>query len=161
MTKCSCILVGLFCFGNFRDNFFTSRDKGYSGNLIEGIFSNLLKGIWDRDTFLFTSRDIGYWYPLYKPHELRNINSILDPCGHTHASFSRNAIVVALLICYTLVSYQALFRLSVYKKNPAVYLSNVNCTMYNKFSNCFCMSEPIHIRSRDSFAVMKIIAPII
>ena len=40
---------------------FTSRDTGYLGNLIKGIFSNLLKGIWD--TFLFTSRDIGYWYP--------------------------------------------------------------------------------------------------
>ena len=38
---------------------FTSRDTGYSGNLIKGIFSNLLKGI--KDTFLFTSRDIGYW----------------------------------------------------------------------------------------------------
>ena len=38
----------------------TSRDKGYLGNLIKGIFSNLLKGIWD--TFLFTSRGIGYWY---------------------------------------------------------------------------------------------------
>ena len=35
---------------------FTSRDTGYSGNLIKGIFSNLLKGICD--TFLFTSRDI-------------------------------------------------------------------------------------------------------
>ena len=40
---------------------FTSRDIGYLGNVIKGIFSNLLKGIWD--TFLFTSRDIGYWYP--------------------------------------------------------------------------------------------------
>ena len=38
---------------------FNSRDLGYLGNLIKGIFSNLLKGI--RDTFLFTSRDIGYW----------------------------------------------------------------------------------------------------
>ena len=38
---------------------FTSRDTGYLGNLIKGVFSNLLKGI--RDTFLFTSRDIGYW----------------------------------------------------------------------------------------------------
>ena len=38
---------------------FTSRYIGYLGNLIKGIFSNLLKGIWD--TFLFTSRDIGYW----------------------------------------------------------------------------------------------------
>ena len=38
---------------------FTSRDMGYFGNLINGIFSNLLKGIWD--TFLFTSRDKGYW----------------------------------------------------------------------------------------------------
>ena len=38
---------------------FTSRDKRYLGNLIKGIFSNLLKGIWD--TFLFTFRDIGYW----------------------------------------------------------------------------------------------------
>ena len=37
----------------------TSRDTGYSGNLIKGIFSNLLKGTYD--TFLFTSRDIGYW----------------------------------------------------------------------------------------------------
>ena len=37
---------------------FTSRDIGYLGNLIKGIFSNLLKGIWD--TFLFTSRNIGY-----------------------------------------------------------------------------------------------------
>ena len=34
--------------------------------LIKGILSNLLKGI--LDTLLFTSRDIGYWYPLYKPH---------------------------------------------------------------------------------------------
>ena len=40
---------------------FTSRDTGYLGNLIKGIFSNLLKGI--KDTFLFTSMDIGYWYP--------------------------------------------------------------------------------------------------
>ena len=40
---------------------FTSRDTGYFGNLIKGIFSNLLKGIWD--TILFTSRNIGYWYP--------------------------------------------------------------------------------------------------
>ena len=40
---------------------FTSKDTGYLGNLIKGIFSNLLKGIWD--TSLFTSRDIGYWYP--------------------------------------------------------------------------------------------------
>ena len=38
---------------------FTSRDIGYLGNLIKGIFSNLLKRIWD--TFLFTSRDIGNW----------------------------------------------------------------------------------------------------
>ena len=38
---------------------FTSMDIGYFGNLIEGIFSNLLNRIWD--TFLFTSRDIGYW----------------------------------------------------------------------------------------------------
>ena len=38
---------------------FTSRDIGYLGNLIKGIFFNLLKGIWD--TFLFTYRDIGYW----------------------------------------------------------------------------------------------------
>ena len=38
---------------------FTSRDTGYLGNLIKGIFSNLLKGLWD--TFLFTSRNIGYW----------------------------------------------------------------------------------------------------
>ena len=37
----------------------TSRDIRYLENLIKGIFSNLLKGIWD--TFLFTSRDIGYW----------------------------------------------------------------------------------------------------
>ena len=35
---------------------FTSRDTGYLGNLIKGIFSNLIKGIWD--IFLFTSRDI-------------------------------------------------------------------------------------------------------
>ena len=40
---------------------FSSRDIGYLGNLIKGIFSNFLEGIWD--TFLFTSRDIGYWYP--------------------------------------------------------------------------------------------------
>ena len=33
----------------------TSRDIGYLGNLIKGIFSNFLKGIWD------TSKDIGYW----------------------------------------------------------------------------------------------------
>ena len=39
---------------------FTSKDTGYLGNLIKGIFSNLLKGI--EDTFLFTSRDIGYLY---------------------------------------------------------------------------------------------------
>ena len=39
----------------------TSKDIGYLGNLIKGIFSNLLKGIWD--TFLFTSRDIGYRHP--------------------------------------------------------------------------------------------------
>ena len=32
-------------------------------------------------------------------------------------------------------------------------------TMHNKFSNCFCMGEPIHIRSQVSFAVMKIHAP--
>ena len=38
---------------------FTSRDIGYLGNLIKGIFYNLLKGIWD--IFLFTSRDMGYW----------------------------------------------------------------------------------------------------
>ena len=38
---------------------FTSRDIGYLGNLIKGIFSNLLKGICD--ILLFTSRDIGYW----------------------------------------------------------------------------------------------------
>ena len=38
---------------------FTSKDIGYLGSLIKGIFSNLLKGI--GDTFLFTSRDIGYW----------------------------------------------------------------------------------------------------
>ena len=47
----------------------TSRDTGYLENLIKGIFSNLLKGTWN--TFLFTSRDIGYWYPpppLYKLH---------------------------------------------------------------------------------------------
>ena len=36
---------------------FTSRDIGYLGNLIKGIFPNLLKGIWD--TFLYTYRDIG------------------------------------------------------------------------------------------------------
>ena len=40
---------------------FTSRDTGYLGNQIKGIFSNLFKGIWA--TFLLTSRDIGYWYP--------------------------------------------------------------------------------------------------
>ena len=40
---------------------FTFRDTGYLENLIKGISSNLLKGIWD--TFLFTSRDMGYWYP--------------------------------------------------------------------------------------------------
>ena len=40
---------------------FTSMDIGYLGKLIKGIFSNLLKGIWD--TFLFTSSDIGNWYP--------------------------------------------------------------------------------------------------
>ena len=40
---------------------FTSRDMGYLGNLIKGIFSSLLKRIWG--TLLFTSRDIGYWYP--------------------------------------------------------------------------------------------------
>ena len=39
--------------------FFTSRDIGYLGNSSKGIFSNLLKGIWD--AFLFTSRNIGYW----------------------------------------------------------------------------------------------------
>ena len=47
---------------------FSSRYIGYLGNLIKGIFSNLLKGI--QDTFLFTSRDIGYGYPpppKYKP----------------------------------------------------------------------------------------------
>ena len=38
---------------------FTSRDIGYLGNLIKGIFYSLLKGIWD--IFLFTSMDIGYW----------------------------------------------------------------------------------------------------
>ena len=38
---------------------FTSRDIGYLGNLIKGIFFNLLKGIWD--TFLLTSRDIECW----------------------------------------------------------------------------------------------------
>ena len=38
---------------------FNSRDMGYLGNLTKGIFSNLLKGVWD--TFLFTSRDIEYW----------------------------------------------------------------------------------------------------
>ena len=37
---------------------FTSRDIGYLGSVIKGIFSKLLKGMWD--TFLFTSRDIGY-----------------------------------------------------------------------------------------------------
>ena len=40
---------------------FTSRDIGYLGNLIEGIFSNLPKGVWD--TFLFAFRDRGDWYP--------------------------------------------------------------------------------------------------
>ena len=45
------IIYGIFLF--------TSRDIGYLGNLIKGIFSNLLKGLWD--TFLFTSRDIRYW----------------------------------------------------------------------------------------------------
>ena len=38
---------------------FSYRDIGFLVNLIKGIFSNLLKEIWD--TFLFTSRDIGYW----------------------------------------------------------------------------------------------------
>ena len=38
---------------------FTSKDLEYLGNLIKGVFYNLLKGIWD--IFLFTSRDIGYW----------------------------------------------------------------------------------------------------
>ena len=38
---------------------FTSRDIGYLGNLIKGIYSNLLKGVWD--TFLFTFGDIRYW----------------------------------------------------------------------------------------------------
>ena len=38
---------------------FTSRDIEYLGHLIKEIFSNLFKGIWD--TFMFTSRDIGYW----------------------------------------------------------------------------------------------------
>ena len=45
------VILGIFLF--------TSRDIRYLGNLIKGIFSNLIKGIWD--TFLFTSRDIGYW----------------------------------------------------------------------------------------------------
>ena len=44
----------------------TSRDMGYLGNLIKGIFSSLLKGIWD--TFLLTSRDIGYWYTPPPPY---------------------------------------------------------------------------------------------
>ena len=42
---------------------FTSRDMGYLEKLIIGIFATLLKGI--QDTSLFTSRDIGYWYPPY------------------------------------------------------------------------------------------------
>ena len=28
--------------------------------------------------------------------------------------------------------------------------------MHNKFSSCFCMGEPNHIKSQVSFAVMKI-----
>ena len=45
------VILGIFLF--------TSRDIGYLGNLIKGIFSHLLNGVWN--TFLFTSRDIGYW----------------------------------------------------------------------------------------------------
>ena len=55
---------------------FTSRDTVYLGNLIKGIFSNLLKGIWD--TFLFTSRDIGYWYP--PPIQASLINILSRAC---------------------------------------------------------------------------------
>ena len=31
--------------------------------------------------------------------------------------------------------------------------------MHNKFSNCFCIGEPVHIRYQVSFDVMKIKAP--
>ena len=37
---------------------FTSRDIGYLGISIKGLFSSVLKGVWD--TFLLTSRDMGY-----------------------------------------------------------------------------------------------------
>ena len=50
---------------------FTSRDIGYLGNLIKGIFFNLFKGIWD--TFLFYFQ--GYRIlinPLYKPQNPQN-----------------------------------------------------------------------------------------
>ena len=39
------VLEGIFCVGNSGIFLFTSRDTGYSGNLIKGIFSNFLKGI--------------------------------------------------------------------------------------------------------------------
>ena len=59
LTKCP-VLVGLFCAGNFRDIFVNFQ--GYRVlRKFKRIFSNLLKGIWDNS--LFTSRDIGYWYP--------------------------------------------------------------------------------------------------
>ena len=72
LDKCS-VFVSLFCVGNFRDILFTYRDIGYLGNLIKGIFSNLLKGIWD--TFLFTSRDIGYRQPPIQGSILMHIQS--------------------------------------------------------------------------------------
>ena len=37
--------VMYFCFGTFMDILFTSRDMGYFGKSIMGIFSSLLKGI--------------------------------------------------------------------------------------------------------------------
>ena len=67
---CTCqnvpVLVGIFCVGNYRDILFTSRDIGYLKKIVKGIFSNLLKGIWD--TFLFTSRDIGF-SPTYRSRQ--------------------------------------------------------------------------------------------
>ena len=55
-----------FCFGNFMDVLFTSRDMGYFGKLIMGIFSSLHKGNGILSCLLPGILDT--CSPLYKPH---------------------------------------------------------------------------------------------
>ena len=130
------VLVGLYCVGNFRDILFSSRDTGHLGNLIKGIISNLLKGI--LDTFLFTSRDIEYWYPPYTS-------------------------LITVLIKWTHFLFKTFDLLNITKESVSVSISIVSCQVavnlaWAKISSIFfsCLSAliTIHVNlSRANFSL--------